>query len=98
VNTIDLQNSKVLVRPKQAEATQGKNVIISEKRTITADEKVLSCEVVVEKATNSKVSLKITIKAPALRGMPEPRLQRRRQGNPKLCNRSDRFTLSVRPV
>jgi hypothetical protein len=42
VNTIDLQNSKVLIRPEQAKAAKGKNVIISEKCTITTDEKVLS--------------------------------------------------------
>jgi hypothetical protein len=42
INTIDLQNSMVLVRPEQTEATWGKTVIIREKRTITADEKVLS--------------------------------------------------------
>jgi hypothetical protein len=42
INTIDLQNSKVLIRWEQAEATKGKIVIISEKCTITADEKLLS--------------------------------------------------------
>jgi hypothetical protein len=38
------------------------------KRTITTDEKIMSREVVVEKTTNGKESLKITIKAPTLRG------------------------------
>jgi hypothetical protein len=33
VNAIDLQGAKVLVRPKQAESTKGKNVIIDEKGT-----------------------------------------------------------------
>jgi hypothetical protein len=42
VSTIDLQNSKVLIRPEQAEAAKGKNVVIGEKCTITADEKILS--------------------------------------------------------
>jgi hypothetical protein len=68
INTIDFENSKVLVRPEQAEETWGKNVIIGEKCTITTDEKVLSREVVVEKTTDGKESLKITIKAPTLRG------------------------------
>jgi hypothetical protein len=68
INTIDLQNFKVLVQPEQAEATRSKNVIIGEKCTITVDEKVLSREVVVEKATNGKESLNITIKAPTLEG------------------------------
>jgi hypothetical protein len=30
VNTIDLQNSKVLIQPEQAEATKGKSVVIGE--------------------------------------------------------------------
>jgi hypothetical protein len=47
VNIVDLQNSKVLIRVEQAEVAQGKNVIIGKKRTITANEKVLSREVVV---------------------------------------------------
>jgi hypothetical protein len=68
VNTIDLQNSKVLIRPEQADATKGKNVVIGEKCTITADEKILSREVVVEKTLDDKESLKITIKAHTLGG------------------------------
>jgi hypothetical protein len=68
VNTIDLQNSKVLIQPEQAETAKGKNVVISEKCTITVDEKISSREVVVEKTADGKESLKITIKAPTLRG------------------------------
>jgi hypothetical protein len=68
VNTIDLQNSKVLIRPEQAEAAKGKNVVISKKCTITADEKILSQEVVVEKTADGKESLKITIMVPTLGG------------------------------
>jgi hypothetical protein len=43
-------------------------VVIGEKRTITANEKILSREVVVEKTVNGKESLKITIKALTLGG------------------------------
>jgi hypothetical protein len=68
INTIDLQNSKLLIRPEQVEATNGRNVVISEKCTITTDEKILSREVVVEKTVDGKESLKITIKAPILGG------------------------------
>jgi hypothetical protein len=68
VNTIDLQNSKVLIRSEQTEAAKGKNMVIGENRTITADEKILSREVVVEKTTDGKESLKITIKSPTLGG------------------------------
>jgi hypothetical protein len=66
VNTIDFQNSKGLIRPEQAKAAKGKNVVIGEKRTITVDEKILSREVVVEKTADGKESLKITIKSPML--------------------------------
>jgi hypothetical protein len=34
VNTIDLQNSMVLIQPEQAETAKGMNVIIDEKRTM----------------------------------------------------------------
>jgi hypothetical protein len=74
VNTIDLQNSKVPIQPEQAEAAKGKNVVIGEKRTITADDNVLSREVVVEKTADGKESMKITIKALTLGGRPKPRL------------------------
>jgi hypothetical protein len=74
VNIIDLQNSNVLIRPEQAKTAQGKNMVISEKRTITVNEKVLSWKVVVEKTADGKESLKITIKAPTLGGRPKPRL------------------------
>jgi hypothetical protein len=55
VNIIDLQDSKVLIQLEQAEAAKGKNVVISEKRTITADEKILSREVVVEKTADDSL-------------------------------------------
>jgi hypothetical protein len=42
-------------------------VIIDEKRIITADEKMLSREVVLEKFANDKESLKIMVKDPILR-------------------------------
>jgi hypothetical protein len=61
VSTIDLQNFKVLIQSEQAEAAKGKNVVIDEKCTITADEKIFSLEVVVEKTADDKEFLKITI-------------------------------------
>jgi hypothetical protein len=74
VNTIDLQNSKVLIQPEQAEAAKGKNVIINEMCTIATDEKLLSREVVVEKTTHGKESMKITIKAPMLEGQAQAKI------------------------
>ena len=32
-HTVDLQNTKVLIRPSQAESTKGKNVVIGEPRS-----------------------------------------------------------------
>lgn len=49
VNVIDLQNSKVLVRPSQADITKGRNVIIGEQSPITSNDKILAREVFLEK-------------------------------------------------
>jgi len=62
VHTIDLKNSKVLIRPDQAEGAKGKNVIIGDKRSITVDNKILAREVVQEKAPDGKKNLKIILK------------------------------------
>jgi hypothetical protein len=48
--------------------------------------------------TDGKDSLKITVKAPTLRGRFKPRLQKRWRSNLKLCNRSDRFSQGGHPV
>jgi hypothetical protein len=70
ISTIDLQNSKVLILPEQAQAAKGKNVVIDEKYPITADEKI----VVVEKTADGKESLKITIKGPTLGGQAQAKI------------------------
>ena len=62
MKTVDLDKVKVLVRPEQADTTQGKNVIIGEKRNIGTSDKELSREVVLEKSLNENESLKVTIK------------------------------------
>jgi hypothetical protein len=64
----------VLIRPEQAEAAKGKNVVIGEECTITAKEKILPREVVVEKTADGKESLKITIKAPIHRGQAQAKI------------------------
>jgi hypothetical protein len=83
VNTIDLQNSKVLIQPEQAEVAKGKNVVIGKKQTITTDEKILYREVVVEKTTDGKESLKITMKAPALGGKAQGKIARETTRQPE---------------
>jgi hypothetical protein len=49
INPIDLQNSMLSICLEQAEMIVGKNMIIKGKRVVTADEKILSHEVVLEK-------------------------------------------------
>ena len=68
VNTIDLHNTKVLVRPEQADSTKGKKVIISEERPKSLDDKIWSREVVLEKVLDGNETLKITVKAYGLGG------------------------------
>jgi hypothetical protein len=68
VSAIDLQGAKVLVRPEQAELTQGKNVIIGEERPKSCEDKIWSREVVVEKDADGKDVLKITINSSELGG------------------------------
>jgi hypothetical protein len=68
VNTIDLQGANVLVRPEQAELTKGKNVIIGEERPRSCGDMIWSREVVLEKTTDGKDVLKITVKTSGLWG------------------------------
>jgi hypothetical protein len=70
VSAIDLQGAKVLVWPKQAELTKGKNVIIDEERPKSCEDKIWSREVVVEKDADGKDVLKITINSSELGGKP----------------------------
>jgi hypothetical protein len=63
MHTIELQGAKVLVWTEQAESTKGKNVIIIEGRPKSSDDKILSREVMLEKAIDGNEMLKITIKA-----------------------------------
>ena len=49
VHTIDLNNTKVLIRPDQAEGAKGKNVIIGDYRPLTVGNKILAREVIQEK-------------------------------------------------
>ena len=62
-HTIDLSNAKVLIRPEQAEGAQGKNVVIGETRPKNVNDKILDREVVLEKASDGKELIKITVKA-----------------------------------
>ena len=62
-HTIDLNNAKVLIRPEQAKGAKGKNVVIGETWPQNVDDKILAKEVVLEKVSNGKELIKITVKA-----------------------------------
>jgi hypothetical protein len=61
VNTMNLQQPKVLVRPHQAESTKGKNVVVGDERP-TLQKKILTREVICETSPDGKKTLKITVK------------------------------------
>jgi hypothetical protein len=67
INTMELQQPKVLVRPHQVEATKGKNVVVGEAKSDLKG-KELTREVAYEKTPDGTKTLKITIKASGLGG------------------------------
>src|SRR5690348_4732093 len=66
VNTMDLHQPKVLVRPHQAESTKGKNVLIGEEKPTLVGQTLIR-EVTREKSADGKPVLKVTLKASFLR-------------------------------
>jgi hypothetical protein len=62
INTMELQQPKVLVRPHQAEATKGKNVMVGEAKPDLRG-KELTREVTYEKTPDGRETFKITVKA-----------------------------------
>jgi len=85
VHTLELNNPKVLIWPKQAEGAKGKNVVIGDPRPMYVDSKILAREVVLEKTSDGKETLKIIVKAPRLRGQED-------------SSSSNRPAVQVRPV
>jgi hypothetical protein len=67
INTMELQQPKVLVRPHQVEATKGKNVVVGEAKP-DLRRKELTREVADEKTPDGRETLKITVKASRLEG------------------------------
>lgn len=67
VNTMDLQQPKVLVRPHQAEATKGKNVVIGEDKPNLRG-KELTREVAYVKSPDGRGTFKVTVRASGLGG------------------------------
>jgi hypothetical protein len=62
INTMELHQSKVLVRPHQVEATKGKNVVVGEAKPDLGG-KELTREVAYEKTPDGRETIKITAKA-----------------------------------
>ena len=93
VQTLELNNPKVLLRPEQAEGAKGKNVVIGDPRSMNANDKILAREVVADKTSNGKLTLRVIVNAPKPRGkksFPVSLLSR--------CDRSDRCHQPVSPV
>jgi hypothetical protein len=67
INTMELQQPKVLVRPHQVEATKGKNVVVGEAKPDLRG-KQLTSEVAYVKTPDGKETFKITVKASGLGG------------------------------
>jgi hypothetical protein len=61
-NTMDLQQPKVLVRPHQAEATKGKNVVIGEAKPDLRGKELIR-KVEYEKTPDGKETFKVTVSA-----------------------------------
>jgi hypothetical protein len=62
INTMELQQPKVLVWPHQAEATKGKNVMVGDVKPDLRG-KELTREVAYEKTPDGRETFKITVKA-----------------------------------
>jgi hypothetical protein len=62
INTMELQQPKVLVRPHQAEATKGKNMMVGEAKPDLRG-KELTREVTYKKTPDDRETFKITVKA-----------------------------------
>jgi hypothetical protein len=67
INTMELQQSKVLVRPHQVEATKGKNVVVGEAKPDLRG-KELTRKVAYVKTPGGRQTFKITVKASGLGG------------------------------
>jgi len=94
VHTLELNNPKVLLRPDQIEGAKGKNVVIGDPRPMYVDSKILAREVVLEKTSDGKETLKIIVKAPRLGGKKTPLVP---IGLLCRCDRSDQCLRPVRP-
>jgi hypothetical protein len=90
INTMDLQQPKVLVRPHQAKATTGKNVVIREANPVLRG-KIFARKVEYEKTPDGKETFKVTVSASGHGGQGSSPLTNQRPSEPSLAR-------PVRPV
>jgi hypothetical protein len=84
INTMDLQQPKVLVRPHQAEATKGENVVIGvAKPDLRGKELVRKVEY--EKTPDGKETFKVTVSASGHGGQGSSRPVDQRPSEPSLA-------------
>jgi hypothetical protein len=62
VNTLDLENPAILIRPKQADMTKGKNVVVGGPRPKNDVRPTPSHKVVMEKLLDGEETITITIR------------------------------------
>ena len=67
INTMDLQQLKVFVRPHRAEATKGKNVVVGEEKPDLRGKELIR-EVAFEKTPEGKETFQVTVRAAGHRG------------------------------
>jgi hypothetical protein len=90
INTMDLQQPKVLVRPHQVEATKGKNMVIGEaKPDLRGKELILKVEY--QKTPDGKKTFKVTVSASGYGGQGSSTPVDQRPSEPSLAR-------PVRPV
>jgi hypothetical protein len=95
INTMELQQPKVLIRLHQAEATKGKNVVVGEAK-LDLRGKELTREVAYEKTPDGRETFKITVKASG-HGKDRPRHLVSKQPSMSWTGRLDREYRAVRP-
>jgi hypothetical protein len=98
INTMELQQPKVMVRPHQAQATKGKNVMVGEANPDLRG-KELTREVTYEKTPGGRETFKITVKASGHGGggKDRPHSLVNRQPSLSWTGRLDRGYRAVKP-
>jgi hypothetical protein len=97
--TLEINNPAILIRLEQADSTIGKNVIIGKPRKFKKEKKVIDHEVMLEKSSDNRKSLKITIKSSGLGGQVQTPVDKQKSANNTIVQRgSIRLTLKVSQI